>query len=165
MRGYVPAALACMGLVTAQSIPPDEIRSRIVPYVPPSQTTVRTEVRLVEVPVVVRDGQRRPVAGLTRDDFAIFDDGKKQAIANFSVVSFTPKDETTDGGTAGAATPKARPRDNALCFDDLHLDLNALKPAKEAAERFVKTSLAPGDQVAVVTSSHSQEYEFTGDVQ
>ena len=52
----------------------------------------------------------------------------------------------------------------ALCFDDFHLDLNALKPAKEAAERFVTTSLAPGDRVAVVTTSRSGDTVFTGDV-
>ena len=39
-----------------------------------------------------------------------------------------------------------------------------MKPAKEAAERFVKTGLAPGDRVAVVTVAQSQDYEFTGDV-
>jgi VWFA-related protein len=39
-----------------------------------------------------------------------------------------------------------------------------LKPAKDAAERFVKTSLAPGDRVVVVTTAQSQDAEFTGDV-
>ena len=52
----------------------------------------------------------------------------------------------------------------ALCFDDLNIDQTALKPAKDAAERFVKSSLAPGDRVVVVTTAQSQDSEFTGDV-
>jgi len=52
----------------------------------------------------------------------------------------------------------------ALCFDDLNMDPLALKPVKEAAERFVKTALVPGDRVAVATVAQSQDPEFTGDV-
>jgi VWFA-related protein len=52
----------------------------------------------------------------------------------------------------------------ALCFDDLNIDAAALKPAKAAAERFVKTGLAPGDRVAVVTTAQPQDSEFIGDV-
>jgi VWFA-related protein len=163
----VPAAIACLGLAAAQSIAPDEMHARTVPYVPPSPVTLRTQVDLVEVPVVVRDGQRRTVAGLTRDDFEIYDSGKKQAITAFSVQSFTPPGDA--GGTtapADAAGPKSQPRPRfvALCFDNLHMDAAALEPAKEAAERFVKTSLAPGESVAVVSSALSGSFEFTGDV-
>ena len=168
----VPATLACLGLAAAQSIAPDEMHARTVPYVPPSLVTLRTEVDVVEVPVVVRDGQHRAVAGLTRDDFEIYDAGKKQAITAFSVQSFTPQGDA--GGSAKpAAVPAAaaataaagpRPRFVALCFDDLNIDQAALKPAKDAAERFVKTSLAPGDRVVVVTTAQSQESEFIGDV-
>jgi len=65
----VPTAIACIGLATAQPIPPDEMHARTFPYVPPSAVTLRTQVDLVEVPVVVRDGRRRAVANLTQDDF------------------------------------------------------------------------------------------------
>jgi len=164
----VSAALACLGLA-AQSIAPDEMHALTVPYVPPPPVTLRTQVDLVEVPVVVRDGQRRTVAGLTRDDFEVYDSGKKQTITAFSVQSFTPRGDA--GGArpaapADAAEPKSQPRPRfvALLFDDLHLDVGALAPAKEAAERFVKTSLAPGDSVVVVTTARSNRSEFTGDV-
>ncbi|MGA3016364.1 MAG: VWA domain-containing protein [Bryobacteraceae bacterium] len=163
----VPAALACLGLA-AQSIAPDEMRAWTVPYVPPSPVTLRTQVDLVEVPVVVRDGQRRTVAGLTRDDFEIYDAGKKQTITAFSVQSFTPPGDAAGGPKppADAAEPKSQPRPRfvALCFDNLHMDAAALEPAKEAAERFVKTSMAPGDSVVVVTTGESNSAEFTGDV-
>jgi VWFA-related protein len=156
----VSAALSCLCVAAAQSIPSDEIRSRTVPYVPPPLVTLRTEVRVVEVPVVVRDGQFHAVAGLTRDDFEVYDDGKKQAITSFSVQSFHPRADTA----APVADAAARPRFLALCFDDLHLPPAALKPVKDAAERFVKTSLAPGDRVVVVRTSRSEDAKFTGDV-
>jgi VWFA-related protein len=171
----VLAALVYLGLAAAQSIAPDEMRARTVPYVPPAPVTLRTEVNVVDVPVVVRDGQRRAVAGLTRDDFEIYDSGKKQTITAFSVQHFASQGDA-GGGTKPAAIPAApadaagpksdpRPRFIALCFDDLHTGAANLKAAKDAAERFVRTSLAPGDRVAVVTAApQSQKSEFIGDV-
>jgi VWFA-related protein len=157
----VPAAFALVCLTTAQSIPSDEIRSRTVPYAPPAQPILHAEVRVVEVPVVVRDGHRRTVGGLTRDDFKIYDNGKKQTITAFSVESSTQRDGAVDA--AGSKT-RPLPRFLALCFDDLHLPPTALARVKEAADQFVKTSLAPGDQAAVVTTSHSNRSVFTSDV-
>jgi len=48
------------------------------------QPTFRTSTRLIEVTVVVQDSDRKPVAGLTRDDFKLYDDGKEQPNALFS---------------------------------------------------------------------------------
>ena len=45
------------------------------------------ETSLVLVPIVVRDRGRRFVAGLTRDDFAIFEDGVRQQIEFFETRS------------------------------------------------------------------------------
>jgi VWFA-related protein len=170
----VLGAIACVSWAAAQSIAPDEMHAQTVPYVPPSAVTVRTEVDVVEVPVVVRDGQHRAVAGLTRDNFEIYDAGKKQTITAFSVERFTSPVDAGGGAEAPVAPaaaadeagPKGEPRFRyvALCFDDLNIDAAALKPAKAAAERFVKTGLAPGDRVAVVTTAQPQGSEFIGDV-
>jgi VWFA-related protein len=165
-----PAAIACIGMATAQPIAPDEMRAWTFAYAPPTTLTLRTQVDLVEVPVVVRDG-RRALAGLTKDDFELYDTGKKQTITAFSVQHLTSQGDS-GGGAAPAVTPGApaesksepRPRFVALCFDDLHTAPGDLKAAKDAAERFVKTGLAPRDRVAVVTTSHFADYEFTEDV-
>ena len=102
----VPAAIACLGWAAAQSIAPDEMHARTVPYVPPAPVTLRTEVDLVEVPVVVRDGQHRAIAGLTKDDFEVYDAGKKQTITAFSVQRFTSP-VSAGGGAKAAELPAA----------------------------------------------------------
>ncbi len=164
------AAVPLAALAAAQSVAPEEMQARTVPYVPPPLVKLRTEVEEVEVPVVVRDGRHRAVAGLTRDNFEIYATGKKQTITAFSVERFTsPVD--AGGGTKPAAAPgevgpksESRPRFVALCFDDLNMDALALKPVKEAAQRFVKTGLAPGDRVAVVTAAQTEDSQFIADV-
>ena len=165
------ALVAFLGPAAAQSILPGEMRAQTVPYVPPSMITVRAQVNLVEVPVVVRDSRRRAVAGLTQEDFELYDAGRKQAITAFSVQNFAPAADPGSGKnravTAAAAAPAeaTRPRFVALLFDNLNTGAAALKPAKDAAVRFVQNSLAPGDRVAVVTTATmAGESEFTGDV-
>ncbi len=152
-----PLALVCITL--AAQIPSDEIRSRITSYVLPSNV-IRTEVRIVEVPVVVRDSHLRTIPSLTRDDFGIEDNGKKQPITSFSIQSFKPQNSAASATT----TTPPRPRFLALCFDDLHLLPALLVPVKAAAIRFVKTSLAPNDRVAVIRTSRSENSQFIADV-
>lgn len=52
---------------------------------------LRSAVRVVNVNVLVTDRKGRPVQGLTKDDFQIFDDGHPEKIAFFS----TAEDKTT----------------------------------------------------------------------
>ena len=51
----------------------------------PDQQVLRVTTRLVVVNVVVHDKKGAPVAGLTRDDFTVFDGGKEEKINVFSV--------------------------------------------------------------------------------
>jgi len=168
----LPALLA---LAAPQAIGPDEMQAHTTPYVPAPDVTVRTQVELVEVPVVVRDRQNKPVAGLTANDFTIFDAGKKQQITAFSVETFAPPDTQGPALAATASTPSGakladapKPetalRFVALCLDDLNSDTESLMSAKKAARQFVQTSLAPGDRVAVVTTASPHGTPFTDDV-
>jgi VWFA-related protein len=121
-------------------------------------------VRVVEVPVAIRDSHLHSVPGLKRGDFEIWDDGAKQTITSFSVLH-SSRDESPIGATAaGARKNGQRPRFLALCFDDLHLLPGQLNSAKEAAKRFVSSGLSPGDQVVVVRTSKSEDARFTSDV-
>ena len=50
------------------------------------QETFRTGVELVRLDVSVLDKDRRPIRGLTAQDFTILEDGKPQPIAAFSAI-------------------------------------------------------------------------------
>src|ERR1700734_1503284 len=50
-------------------------------------TRLRVTRNLVVVRVVVRDAQGKPVQGLRKEDFKLFDSGKEQPIAQFEVES------------------------------------------------------------------------------
>src|SRR3981189_1638674 len=55
---------------------------RSFPQIP---STIRTETRVVQIDVEVRDSHGQPVAGLSKDDFTVTDGGKRRAIQIFSV--------------------------------------------------------------------------------
>jgi VWFA-related protein len=67
-----------------------------------SPTTLRTETRVVQIDVEVRDSHGRPVAGLGREDFTVTDAGKAREIRIFSVQDNTAQHEES---APVAATP------------------------------------------------------------
>ncbi len=85
--------------------------------------TFRTAVDLVHFGVSVLDKQGRPVTGLTRDDFEILEQGKKQTLQYFS--SGNPED--------------APPLHIGLLLDTSGSMADDLKDARAAAVKFVNT--------------------------
>jgi VWFA-related protein len=179
----IVAAVSVVGLLAfvaaGQTLSPGEIRIHSQPYLPQSQI-LRAESGLVRVGVVVRDGRRRIVSGLKPEDFAIFDNGKKQTISAFSVETHAPSDggevqqsspsplaseqpqsTPTSPGPNDAARPT--PRFVALYFDDLHTKSGDMKHVQVAAENFVHKGLTANDQVALFTASSSASVGFTAD--
>ncbi|HTQ53573.1 MAG TPA: VWA domain-containing protein [Bryobacteraceae bacterium] len=160
--------LAALILVLAPGLraqaPEAEVRAR--ESAPPFQITVETN--LVTVRVVVRDRQGRPVGGLTKDDFRLFDDGKPRPISGFAVevgAAPAPTGGAPPAGT-GSAHAIAAPfpeRFVTLFFDDLHLEDGAVKQVRNAAWRYISTALRPQDRVGIVTSSGQTGTDFTAD--
>ena len=52
----------------------------------PAEPRFSASTTAVVVDVVVRDKQKHPVAGLTADDFTVFEDGKRQEMTSFVAV-------------------------------------------------------------------------------
>lgn len=81
------AALLCLllpAMSLAQSAAEPEVRVSASPYrLPPP--LLHAQITLVPLEVVVRRADGSLVAGLTRQDFAVFDDGQPRALAAFSV--------------------------------------------------------------------------------
>jgi VWFA-related protein len=154
-------------LAAAQSIGPQEARLHAVPYVPKPAVTIRADTNLVDIGVVVRDSRGHSVAGLTRADFEIRDEGKRREIAAFSVETFVPRAPLA-GSSPSTATPAAptvasQPRWMGIVFDDVATPFENLYNAKAAAKRFLTGGLAANDRVGIFTTSTGLVLPFTAD--
>ena len=136
--------------------------------------TIKTETIVVPVRVVVRDAQGHAIGNLQKDDFRLFQDGKQQDIVNFTPVSVKAPAPTTNGASAPANGPvsAAQPivstiqpaqRFVALFFDDVHITMEDLQRARNAADHYVQSSLQPDDRVAIFTVSGQSQHDFTSD--
>jgi hypothetical protein len=74
---------AAAGHSVAQQPPPNPNTAEMSSQDAPA--TFNSKVNVVLVPVVVRDNKGRAVGDLRRDDFRLFDRGKPQVIASFTV--------------------------------------------------------------------------------
>jgi len=129
------------------------------PSAPDSRPTLRSDVSLVPVHVIVRDAQGRAVGNLSKDDFQVFDQGKPQVIQQFSA-------ERTGGQTSnvpGTMDPSVPPeaRFTVYLFDDLHLQHEDLVRAREAADRQIAhLSSFPWEREALYTTSGQSRADF-----
>jgi len=152
------------GLCWAQpELEPEEVVARTRPYLPRAPYVFRTEARLVEVGVVVRDRRNQAVSGLDRRDFEIREGGKRREIAAFSVLTFVPAHAAAAAQKREPAAVLPRGRFVGLLFDDLNSDLAEFRNSQLAAERFIKEGMAAGDQVAIFTTTQAQLAPFTAD--
>jgi VWFA-related protein len=137
-----------------------------------SGETFKTGVTAIQVPVVVRDHDGRIVSNLGKDDFQLFDNGKRQEITSFSLETAAsevapdrslPDPNAPASQSAGTATVSIPTRFITYFFDDLTIrDQGDLKRIREAATAQLG-ALQPGDRAAIFTSSCRVEVDFTND--
>ena len=124
----------------------------------PTVPTFSTAVELVTVDAVVLDDAGNPVGGLTRDDFVVTEDGKRQEIVGFEAFGAGAKtgvDATVTVGGSEAASREAPRSDRAfaIVLDDLRLSAAHAEAARQGAKRFLERSLRDGDLVSLGTTS------------
>jgi len=110
------------------------------------------DVDVVNVEVVATDRSGRPVAGLTRGDFELYEDGRPVAVTNFlSSVEDALAAGRPVGGPDGAIGPATRSPDQALSFavfvDNENLTATARRPVLAALDAFLRRHAAAGDHV------------------
>ncbi|MGI9165688.1 MAG: VWA domain-containing protein [Pyrinomonadaceae bacterium] len=105
---------------------------------------VRVETQLVSVPAVITNGSGRPLAGLRRENFQLFEDGQLQSIANFGTTE-TPFEIALLLDTSGSARA-----DVALIRQAANAFINALRPGDRVAIVAFNTARSGNSQIAVV---------------
>lgn len=146
--------------VSANSSPPPPAE----PGVHDDQVAVlRSRVRLVLVPAVVRDAKERTVDTLQKDDFRLFDDRHPQLITQFSFENdgTVLAGDTRSAKSSAANSPAAR--FEAYLFDDVHASQGDLFAAREAAKHHL-AELPAGDRVAIFALSGTVVLDFTSDI-
>ena len=128
----------------------------------PPQYGETIEVRVVNLDVVVTDRDGNPVTGLTRDDFEIYENGKKKEITNFLEVD----ERVKPGADAKAASAPRASRLNFVFF----VDNTTLHPFNRnkvlgAMKNFVEQTMRDGDMATVVTWNPGlkQDLAMTGE--
>lgn len=96
---------------------------------PGKDEVIRVDTQIVDVPVAVRDAKGVAIAGLKQSNFVVYEDGKRQEIADFSAT--------------------AEPFEVALLLDTSGSTRNDLQLIQRAALEFIN-SLRPGDRVAII---------------
>jgi len=138
---------------------------------PSAQQPFKTAVEYVRLDVVVTDKQDRPIAGLTKDDFLVSENGRPQSIATFEAVTIpTVRREITDVKTttpsidvvSNSAPPLGRQW--VMIIDDLHIIEQQERKLRAMVVEFLQR-IPPEDQVAIVFVGRSDLSQgFTSDL-
>lgn len=128
------------------------------------QPTFRGETQIVEVDVIVRDGQGRFVEGLTRDDFEIEEDGRPQRVETAFLVGgpMTPtRAPDAAAPPAGIAAGARARRLFIFVFDDQHIAPGAFKQLQSAAESFLRDQFQDADIGGIVAGGRMLDDRLT----
>lgn len=155
------------------------------PPVPvPSGVRMKVTTEIVLVNVVARDKHGNLIQDLKKEDFTVYEDGKKQDVASFD---FEKVDEMVTAGAAGATATGTAEREKGGLLNTkvqkslnardrrlmlLFFDFSAMEPddidrAVEAGKKYVEGKMQPADIVALMslaTNLHL-DLDFTDDKQ
>jgi len=116
-----------------------------------------TGATVIEIPVNVLGKDGMPLAGLTKADFEIYDNGKKQTISGFEVVDMRQKTAATPAPSAAnpfqEPPPAVARRHWLLAFDLSYATPTGLIRARTGAREFVQKQMGASDLAAVANLS------------
>src|SRR5262249_24402747 len=121
--------------------------------------TFRSGVSYVEIDAVVTDKSGHFVGSLGRDDFVVFEDGKRQDLSVVSLIQITRStvaatDETAvvphDSRQAADAADDTNRRWYLIVLDVMHVDPTRTPLLRRRAVEFIEKYLDPFDRAAVV---------------
>ena len=121
----------------------------------PDKFTLQSNVDVILVPVVVRNGQGVAVGDLTANDFQVFDNKKRQVISGFMLATNARSrsaNTEANGGNGPSQSRSSPARFVVFLVDDLHITFGDLAAVREATKR-VLSSLEASDGAAILSLS------------
>jgi VWFA-related protein len=141
----IASLLALVAALGLQALHAQDVQEREA-----SAQTFKASTRLIQVSVVVHDGNRRPVTGLRAEDFEILEDGKPQPVSLFAVTAGAPTD--TAAAAAGVFTNRLQSPSSggvvAIVFDRLNTSFSEQMQARAHIIKYLG-EIRPGDRVAL----------------
>jgi len=126
------------------------------------------DVYVVNVEVIVTDKAGNPVIGLEREDFEIYEDGKKVEVSNFFAVEGRQAVIDADAGQSieTAPTPETRRLNLVVFIDNRNMNPRNRNQVFDNLRAYLKERLDARDRVMLVSMSDRVEVtqNFTNDV-
>jgi VWFA-related protein len=157
LRAIVATTIAVLAFMHSQQPSPD----RQLP-------TFRTGVDIVEMDVTVLDKDRRPVKGLSAEDFTVVERGQTQPIVAFSAIDVPPPATYAAPWMRDAPLDVVSNEENrrlvTIVMDDAYTEFNPgiARRARQIARNAVD-ELGPGDLAAVTFTYLGHRQNFTSD--
>src|ERR1700738_2604227 len=125
---------------------------------PDPETTLRINSRAVLVDVIVMDGNGNPVTGLTKDDFALTEQGKPQPLTYFEEHHGLTREQVRNirfpqlppDVFTNLSPISQPPAVNILLLDALNTPMADQAYLRQSAQHYLKT-LKPGSRLAILT--------------
>jgi VWFA-related protein len=121
-----------------------------------SSFKLRVDVDLVTVEVSVLDKNRKAAGNLKREDFRLYEDGRKQDILSFDEVrgsaAISPKEMSLLGENG-----RSRGKSVLIVFMENAIAARNLKLARDSVAKFVQSHMQPQDLFAVMSFSASMK--------
>lgn len=113
------------------------------------------EIRVTNVDVIVTGRDGKPVTGLTREDFELYEDGVKKDISNFLEIRGGPTASLTplaEGEKTIEAQEDIRRRDITIFIDNVALHPLRRNVILPHLRTFLAENVRPGDSVSIIVS-------------
>lgn len=178
MTGHRLAAALLLGTALAAGAPAAARAQAGAEEAPEDLFTEVLDVQVVNVEVRVSDRKGRPIQGLAREDFELYEDGRRVEISHFAeyragreagagAEAPAPAEAAPGEGLATGPRPPAGDLRHFVLFLDLdHLGPAALRRVVPDLQGFVAEVLGPGDRTMVVVRQGNLRVaqELTGDL-
>jgi VWFA-related protein len=125
---------------------------------PDESDVVKITTSLIQLDVTVTDKKGKVISDLKKEELEIYENGKKQNIANFGFVAGAPRESKDNSDyrstnlipTPGSQRPENVRRTIALVVDDLSLSFESTYWVQTSLKKFIREQMQDGDLVAII---------------